>query len=157
MVSAGALTLGIISASGCMITPMTSGPSTKPPQRSILQDSSRSVQRSMLHFIKGSMLPIQKPVAAQSFGVGLSGNINCAQVLFTWPSDALQCFLDWEILSSFQSKYPHLVVKRVNVPWRILQCFGPSGELNNLGFKKNCKYKTPSFTTLFLTSFEKYN
>lgn len=82
VVSAGALILEIIFASGCMITPMTSGPSTKPPQRSILQDSSRSVQRSTLHFIKDSMLPIQTPVAAQSFGVGLSSNVNCAQVLF---------------------------------------------------------------------------
>lgn len=47
--SAGALTLEIISVSGCMITPTTSGPSTKPPQRIILPDSSRSVQMSTLH------------------------------------------------------------------------------------------------------------
>lgn len=52
MVSVGALTLEIISVSGCMIILMTSGPSTKPPQRSILQDSSRSVQKSALHSYK---------------------------------------------------------------------------------------------------------
>ena len=49
MFSAGALTLEIISVSGCMITPITSGHSTKPPQKIILPDSSRSVQISTLH------------------------------------------------------------------------------------------------------------
>lgn len=47
--SAGASTSETISASGCMTTPMTSGPSTKPPQRIILADSSRSAQIPTLH------------------------------------------------------------------------------------------------------------
>lgn len=68
VVSAGALILGIISASGCMITPMTSGPSTKPPQRSILQDSSRSVQRSTATFYKRLNVAHSD---TQLFGVGL--------------------------------------------------------------------------------------